>query len=177
MIRTFLPWRGRDITMGGIVTALRRGTARNGNPYGIAKIEDYSGSAELPFFGNDWVTFQGYLQEGTFIYIKARCQPRPWKQDQLELKVTSIDLLPDVKEKLIERITILVPLGLLDKGLVDELAEMTRQHPGSTELCFKVTDPDSQVSVDLVSRNARLSVGRAFINYLQERPGLDFRIN
>ena len=168
---------GRDITMGGIVTALRRGTARNGNPYGIAKIEDYSGSAELPFFGNDWVTFQGYLQEGTFIYIKARCQPRPWKQDQLELKVTSIDLLPDVKEKLIERITILVPLGLLDKGLVDELAEMTRQHPGSAELCFKVTDPDSQVSVDLVSRNARLSVGRAFINYLQERPGLDFRIN
>ena len=93
------------------------------------------------------MTFQGYLQEGTFIYIKARCQPRPWKQDQLELKVTSIDLLPDVKEKLIERITILVPLGLLDKGLVDELAEMTRQHPGSTELCFKVTDPDSLVSV------------------------------
>ena len=51
---------GREITMGGIVTSVRRGISKNGNPYGIAKIEDYSGSAELPFFGNDWVTFQGF---------------------------------------------------------------------------------------------------------------------
>ena len=67
---------GREITMGGIVTSVRRGISKNGNPYGIAKIEDYSGSAELPFFGNDWVTYQGYLGERTFLFIKARCQPK-----------------------------------------------------------------------------------------------------
>ena len=61
---------GREITMGGIVTSVRRGISKNGNPYGIAKIEDYSGSAELPFFGNDWVTYQGYLGERTFLFIK-----------------------------------------------------------------------------------------------------------
>mgnify|MGYP000379321781 CR=1 FL=1 len=66
---------GREITMGGIVTSVRRGVSKNGNPYGIAKIEDYSGSTEIPFWGNDWVTYQGYLNEGTFLYIKARCQP------------------------------------------------------------------------------------------------------
>ncbi len=83
---------GREITMGGIVTAVRRGVSKNGNPYGIAKIEDYSGSAELPFWGNDWVTYQGYLGEGTFLYIKARCQPKQWRQDELELKITSMEL-------------------------------------------------------------------------------------
>jgi len=31
---------GREITMGGIVTSVRRGISKNGNPYGIAKIED-----------------------------------------------------------------------------------------------------------------------------------------
>ena len=62
---------GREITMGGIVTAVRRGISKNGNPYGIAKIEDYSGSAELPFFGNDWVTYQGYLGERTFLYHQS----------------------------------------------------------------------------------------------------------
>ena len=37
----------REITMGGIVTSVRRGISKNGNPYGIAKIEDYSGSGEM----------------------------------------------------------------------------------------------------------------------------------
>ena len=86
---------GREITMGGIVTNVRRGVSKNGNPYGIAKIEDYSGSTEIPFWGNDWVTYQGYLNEGTFLYIKARCQAKQWRQDELEVKITSMELLPD----------------------------------------------------------------------------------
>ena len=93
--------------MGGIVTSVRRGVSKNGNPYGIAKIEDYSGSTEIPFWGNDWVTYQGYLNEGTFLYIKARCQAKQWRQDELEVKITSMELLPDVKEELVQKITII----------------------------------------------------------------------
>ena len=168
---------GREITMGGIVTALRRGTSKNGNPYGIAKIEDYSGAAEIPFFGNDWVTYQGYLGERTFLYIKARCQPKQWRQNELELKITSIELLPDVKEKLISKITILIPLTVLNTELVNELVDLTKEHPGSTELYVKVSDPETKMTLDMVSRPVKLSVGRELISYLKERPELDFRIN
>ncbi|WP_455591359.1 DNA polymerase III subunit alpha [Bacteroides sp.] len=168
---------GREITMGGIVTSVRRGISKNGNPYGIAKIEDYSGSAELPFFGNDWVNFQGYLGEGTFLYIKARCQPKQWRQDELEVKITSMELLPDVKEKLVEKLTILVPLGSLDSTMVRELSTLTKESPGNTELYFKVTDSDGKMSVDLISRPIKLSVGKELISYLKERPELAFHIN
>lgn len=169
--------KGREITMGGIVTAVRRGFTKNGNPYGIAKIEDYSGSAEIPFFGTDWVTYQGYLNERTFLFMKARCQPKQWKQNELELKITSMELLPDVKEKLIEKITILIPLAVLNKALVAELAELTKKRPGTTELYFKILDSDSKMSVDLVSRPVKLSVGRELISYLKEHPEFEFRIN
>ncbi len=168
---------GREITMGGIVTAVRRGISKNGNPYGIVKIEDYSGSAEIPFFGNDWVTYQGYLGERTFLFIKARCQPKQWRQDELELKITSMELLPDIKERLINKITILIPLSLLNKALITELAVLTKDRPGKTELYFKVTDPDNNTTVDLVSRPVKLSVGHELISYLNERPELSFRIN
>ena len=168
---------GREITMGGMVTSVRRGISKNGNPYGIAKIEDYSGSAEIPFFGNDWVNFQGYLFEGTFLYIKARCQAKQWQQDKLELKITSIELLPDVKEKLIEKITILIPLSVLDTALIAELSELTKDHPGNTELYFRVSDAETKMTVDLVSRPVKLSVGRELISYLREKPELEFRIN
>ncbi len=168
---------GREITMGGIVTSVRRGISKNGNPYGIAKIEDYSGSAELPFFGNDWVTFQGYLGEGTFLFIKARCQPKQWRPEELDIKITSLELLPDVKEKLVEKITILVPLSVLNSAMVAELSSLTKDHPGNTELYFKVTDRDEKMHVDLISRPVKLSVGKELISYLKERPELEFRIN
>ena len=168
---------GREITMGGIVTGLRRGISKNGNPYGIAKLEDYSGSYEIPFFGNDWVNFQGYLGEGTFLYIKARCQPKQWRQDELEIKITSMELLPDVKEKLIERLTISIPLNALDSTLIMELSTLIKEHKGNTELFFKVIDTDQNLQIDLFSRPIKLSVGKDLISFIKEKPELDFRIN
>ncbi len=168
---------GREITMGGIVTSVRKGISKNGNPFGIAKIEDYSGSAEFAFFGTDWVNYQGFLNERMFLFIKARCQPRQWKQNELELKVTSMELLSDVKERLIEKLTIFIPLSVLNKPLIDELAELTKEHPGNTELYFRVVDTDNQMTVDLVSRPLKLTVGHSLIKYLKQRPDLQFQIN
>ena len=90
-----------------------------------------------------------------------------------------MELLPDVKEELIQKITILIPLSILNSGLVTELATLTKEHPGKTELYFKVTDDSdaNRMSVDLISRPIKLSVGRDLITYLKERPELAFHIN
>ena len=169
---------GKDLTLGGIVTAVRRGVSKNGNPYGIAKMEDYSGSFEFAFFGNDWVTFQGYLNEGTFLYIKAKCQGKQWKKEELEIKVNSIELLPDVKEKLVEKITVVIPLLKLDSALVTELSTLTKETPGETELYFKIKDPDDHaISLDFVAKPVKLSVGKSLISYLNEHSELEFYIN
>ena len=78
---------GKDITLGGMVTSVRTGVTRNGNPYGIAKIEDFSGSFEIPFWGKDWIEHQAYLSEGMFLYIRATCQERAWESVILRLKL------------------------------------------------------------------------------------------
>lgn len=168
---------GREITMGGLVTGVRRGTSKNGNPYGIAKIEDYSGSAEIPFWGADWVTYQGYLNEGTFLYIKARCQPRQWKKDELELKITSMELLPDVNDSLIEKMTLSIPLDLLDDTFVAELEAIFSRNPGKVPLFIKVCDTDDKMNVDLKSSRVKISVDKELMTYLSEKPELSFRIN
>ena len=76
-----------------------------------------------------------------------------------------------------KKITIAIPLSMLNTALVAELSEVAKTHPGNTSLYFRVQDADSRMSVDLVSRPVKLSVGRELINYLKGRPGLDFRIN
>jgi DNA polymerase-3 subunit alpha len=168
---------GREITMGGIVVGVRKGTTKNGSPFSVARIEDYSGSAELAFFGNDYVTFQGYLEEGLFLYINARCQPKQWRPNELEIKVTSIDLLSNVKETLIEKITILIPLMALNAQLVTELSTLARKSQGKTELYFRVTDTDEKMQVEFVSRPVKVTVGKELIEYMESYEGVEFRIN
>ena len=167
----------QDLTMGGIVTSVRQGYSKNGKPYGIAKIEDYSGSAELPFFGNDWIEWRNYLAAGMFLFIRAKCQPRQWKPDELDIKVGSIELLPDVKDKMIEKLTIAIPLTSLNRELTGELSTLIKNNPGSTELYFKVQDADGSITVDMLSRTVKVSVKKDLISFLKHQPDLDYKIN
>jgi DNA polymerase-3 subunit alpha len=123
------------------------------------------------------VTYQGYLNEGTFLYIKARCQPRQWKKDELELKITSMDLLPDVNDNLIEKMTLSIPLDLLDDTFVAELEAIFSQNPGKVPLFIKVCDTDDNMNVDLKSSRVKISVDKELMTYLSEKPELSFRIN
>ena len=43
------------------MSAVREGYTKTGKPYGIAKVEDYSGSAEFAFFGNEWVEKKNFF--------------------------------------------------------------------------------------------------------------------
>lgn len=168
---------GREITMGGIVTSVRRGMTRTNNPYGIAKIEDYSGSYEIPFFGKDWITFQGYINEGMLLYMKARCQPRQWNPNELELKITSIELLTDVKDDLVQKLTISVPLEVLNSAFISELSDTVKRSRGTAELYFKVTDGESNHSLEFISKQLKVSVGKDLVSFLNQSAGLTFTIN
>ncbi len=78
---------GKDITFGGMVTAVREGQTRRGSPYTIFKIEDYSGgSYEIALFSEDSVNFGRYARNGLSVYIEGRVQPKRFRQDELEVK-------------------------------------------------------------------------------------------
>ena len=88
-----------------------------------------------------------------------------------------MELLPDVKDRLLERITITMPLEKLDKTLVMELAELARKSPGNTELHFCITDQIAKHVVDLKSTNMKVSVTRELISFIKQHEEFDFRIN
>ncbi|BEH00393.1 DNA polymerase III subunit alpha [Bacteroides sedimenti] len=167
----------REMTFGGIVTNVREGMGKTGKPFAIVKIEDFSGSNELPFFGNDYIEWRNFLSVGMFLYIKGRCLPRQWKPDELDVKITSIELLPDVKDTLIEKMTIKIPLMALNQEVVTELSILSYESPGKTELYFKVFDDEANYSVDFMARSTKLSVGKKLINYINEHPDLEYQIN
>ena len=171
------PLQNRDLILGGIVTGVREGYTKTGKPYGVAKVEDYSGVAEFAFFGNEWVEKKNFFSEGMFLYMHGKCQPKQWKQDEWEVKINTIELLPDVKERVIERLTVKAPLSSIDDEFIAEFGSLVKENPGNTELLFYIVDDDGQMHVNLSSRTVKISVQKDLINYLKSQSQLDYKIN
>ena len=171
------PLQNHDLVLGGIVTGVREGYTKTGKPYGIAKVEDYSGTAEFAFFGNEWVEKKNFFMEGMFLFMKGKCQPKQWKQEEWEVKINSIELLPEVKEKVVEKLTVTAPLSAIDDQLIMEFSSLVKDSPGNAELHFLVRDEDGQMYVNLMSRTMKISVQKELVNYLKNQPLLDYKIN
>ena len=169
--------RNRDLLLGGIVTAFREGTTKNGKPYGIVKIEDFTGSGEIALFGNDYIEYSKYCKIGMYLLINARVEPRRWKEDELDFRIGSIRLLQDEKDRLIEKISITVPIHDLDEPTVNELSVLIKNNPGQSLLYFRVVDSEHYIAQNFFSQNIRLNVTRNLVEFLQGNENIDFKIN
>ena len=176
-LENLTPLANLDVTFGGIITDLREGYTKKGNPFGIAKLEDYSGTVELPLFNDDWITWKQYMSKGYFLFIHAKVQPKQWRQDELELKINKIELLSEIKESAINKITISIPLNELNDSLVNNLSTFIKAHPGNTELHFCIKDLEEQMQADLIAKDFKISVHKELIDFLQSRPGVEISVN
>ncbi len=168
---------GQDITFGGIVTAIKTGVGKSGQPYGIPTIEDYSGTYELPLWGQDWAKWGKYMTVGASLFITARIQPGRHNANRIETSIGKIDFLSDVKDELVESITITVSLTNLNDDIVLSLSELIDNCPGTTALYFQVVDPEGYMNLTLRSLNKQITVRRELIDFILGQSALAYRIN
>ena len=164
-----------EVTFGGIVTAIRTGNTKNGKPFGIVRIEDFNGAGEIPLFGKDWLTYHNFFIEGAALYVKGKVVPRQWGSGH-ELSIGSIDLLADVKDSLIDKITLTVPLDKLTVEMVEDLAEIAKEHPGRAELHFNIYSTD-HMRAKLFSRKIKIAVTKHLMQYIEDHPEIEITIN
>ena len=169
--------QGKEITMGGIVTGFREGTTKNGKPFGILKLEDFTGSGEIPLFGQDYINYGRYGRLGMYLLISARMEPMRWDPKRFDLRIGQIRLLQDEKDKLIEKISITLSIHGLDEPTINELSTLIKKHPGNSLLYFKVIDSEHNITLNLFAPNLRVEVTRDLVDYLKENENIDFKIN
>ncbi|MDR1454269.1 MAG: DNA polymerase III subunit alpha, partial [Tannerella sp.] len=169
--------KGKELQFGGIVIGAREGVSRNGKPYMILRLEDFSGSGEIPLFGNDFIEYGKYGKPGVYLLVKALVQPRQWKESELEIKIKSVQQLQDVKDDLIKKIKVTLPANKLDDQIINELSVFIKNNPGKTQLYFTITDREHQVHLNLFSRSVRLTVTQDLIDFINETAEMEFTIN
>ena len=168
---------GREIHFGGIVTAVRRGLSKRGTPYGIVSIEDYEGTGELAPFGEDWAKWASYMETSNSLFIKGRVTPRKYQQDQLELRIESVQFLADVKENIVQSITISFWLEALDEETVFALADFARNNPGKTQIVFHVHESGKNTNLQVISTNYMINVTKDLLDFLDHKDSLTYKIN
>jgi len=169
--------KNKEVTFGGLVCGVREGITRNGKPYMIIKIEDFTGSGEIPLFGDDYINFGKYGKPGLYVYIKGRVQQRRFNETQYELKINSIQLLPDVKDHVIEKITITLPLHEMNSQMLEELSVLTKTNTGNTLLYFEIVDGERNMKIEMFARGLKINIKKELIDYLEENENIIFKIN
>ena len=167
---------GRELLFGGIVTDYREGMTKKGSPYGIIKVEDFTGSGEIALFGKDYVDYAKFGKRGMYLLIRARVEDR-YNSGRLSLSIGSIQLLQEEKDRLIERINITLPIHELDEPTVNELSSLIKSNPGTSLLYFKVVDSEHNVTQNFYAQNIRVNVTRDLVEFLKENESIDFKIN
>ena len=168
---------GREILAGGIVTGFREGTTKTGNPFGILKVEDFTGSGEIALFGQDYIEYSKYGKPGMYLLISGKMEARKYNDKIFDFRISSIKLLPNEKDKLIENIRITVPIHDLDEPMINELSTLIKNNPGNSLLYFRVVDGSNNIALNLFSQKVKLKITKELIDYLTESETIDFKIN
>lgn len=185
------PLYGKTLRIGGMVTAIRHGTSKAGNPYGILTIEDYEGAFEFPLFGQNYIEFSKYMLKDLYLLIVATVQERgqdrkyfkPAEEGaskEYELKIQKIDILNDVRDKLVNNLTLNMPLDHLDEEFVTDMTDMVLANKGTVNIYFNVVDNLTQSKIRLFARQYRVKLDRQFYRMLRKYKDdgkLDFQIN
>ena len=167
----------RELTIGGIVSGYKEGRTKKGNPYGRVVIEDYTGSYEFVLFGRDMIEWKNYFLEGNILYIRAKVQNRPYREDLLELKIAGIDLLSEIKDKLINKLTVTVYPDKLNSQTTEELAVMMRENTGNVEVYFKIVDSDEHMYVLMKSSLGKVEVKKSILDFFDAHSAFEYKIN
>ena len=162
------PFKNKEVFFGGIIIGFENRTSKTGNAFGKLIIEDYSGNVEIMLFGKDFVEYNKYMVQGLFVFIKARVQERYGQPGSLEIKLTKIELLDEVKKKAFSSIKLKVKLDTLSEELVLKLESIIQQHSGNSNLEFYVEDELHHQNVKLFSKKNKVAVEDSFLMELDK---------
>ena len=171
--------KGKEIAFAGIVSEAAERMSKKGNHFGILSVEDYSDAGKFFLFGDTYLKFRRFLVEGAFLFIKGKIEPKRFakSKDDVEFKIHKIELLGDVRDKLVKSVTVHLKSDLIDDDYIEKLLEVCQKNVGDCLLRLVLVDEKENIFLELASSSYRVSVTNEFINGLKVLPELEMKFN
>jgi len=172
------PLVGLEASFVGIVTKAEHRIAKSGKPFGSFSLEDHNGSHDFMLFSEDYLKYKLYLQAGTLLFVKGRASERTWGRDegQLEFKISSMDLLSDVREKYFTKLNLRIEAERVSEDMTRELASLLKEHPGKCKVNVSLFSAAENVNVELNVKGATVAVTEGLMDRLGALPDVEVRL-
>jgi DNA polymerase-3 subunit alpha len=168
-------FKDRQINVGGIVTLAIHRISQKGTGWGIMKIEDFKGSLETRLFGEDYIAYKNYMNEGEAIYVSGTYKQR-WKGTDYDLKISKVQLLETVGQDKTESITVSIDVNTLSNQLVPQLDTLCTKYEGKHKFKVILIDKANRIKLDMYSKGKKVNADSIFINEITSL-GLEYKLN
>jgi DNA polymerase-3 subunit alpha len=174
--------KNRELVIGGLVSNAQHRTTKTGKPFGSLMLEDYSDSFEVVLFGEDYVRLKQFFTDGYFIQIRGTVGERFKQKDNWELKITSMNLLSDLRDKMSKCITIQFPLHQLSETFITEIDDLVRinteqNSQRNCQLKFTVFDSEETIAIEMPSKSVKIFPSNEFIEQLHKLQNITYKLN
>lgn len=159
---------GKRLVLAGMVTGVRTGFSKKGNPYGIVKIEDFNGDGEIALFGNKWAQWQNFFKEGCAIMLHAQVEPRRYNPELLDVVVTNVEFLAEIKTSGISQLAVAVNVENLEEMEVAEFLTLVENNPGNTSIQLSFTEPGKFRNIRVKSVAKKVNIDRHLVDFLKQ---------
>lgn len=177
-LKDMKPYSGRTVNFAGVVTDVQHRVSKNGQGFGIFKLEDFNDALELAMFKEDYLKYKHFFEIGAFLYVTGKVQQRFGQSDQFEVKVAKVELLQDIRASRVKSLLFSVRLDSLNDDLLKRLDSLIRNNPGSTQIKFRVHDMEQNYSIDLPSKTTRIDMNNKFVEEMEKlEDTVKFQVN
>jgi len=144
------------VTIAGMITQVVRKQTKNGDLWAIATVEDLESSVEVLLFPKVYAAVASALASDTVVRIKGRVRT---KDDAVELTGQEVTF-PDVSEGPSGPLVIQLPAVRCTPAVIEQLRQVLRSHPGSTEVRVKLLSTTNGSKVWKLDEGLRVAPSR-----------------
>jgi DNA polymerase-3 subunit alpha len=151
-----------ELSIGGLASTVQHKMTKTGKPFGTFVLEDYNDSYEFALFGEDYVKFRNLLVDGYFLHIKGNIEEKFRQKDNWDLRIATMSLLSEMRDKLTKSVTVCIDLNALNDGLMNNLEQIVEENNQkypvkNCTLRFFVRDAEESLSIELPSKTFKVN--------------------
>jgi DNA polymerase-3 subunit alpha len=164
---------GAEIKLAGLITAVRDAVSKNGKPFCIFTLEDFSGTREFALFGEQYTTYKQWIELNAQIFMVAKGE-KSWRDpDKIDLRLQQMTFLEDAVTHQLKKVTINLNAEDINEELMQSLFDLVDER-GKVSLAFKIRSKDKILKGK--SQRYKLQMDDITKKKLEDL-GLDFRFN
>ena len=168
-----LKLEGADIRLAGLINTVREAVSKNGKPYCIFTLEDFSGTREFAMFGERYTENKSWIELNAQIFIVAKGEKSYRDPDKLDLNIQQMTFLEDTVANQLKKVTIDMSVNEINEAMMTKLFDLVDER-GKVGLCFKIKSGDKAIKAS--SARYKIQMDEITKGKLEDL-GLNFRFN